>query len=1586
MNNCNDLIQGDDVVIQFRYKEDTDKLINRHNEYQIISEGLESSVLHPDIERKWYDSLIGFDERLRPVPDLSIPANKRYGIQNRPRQSMFKNRFEALKQTIERANLVLSKELIIDSYNLNALQSSESYPLASTGKYDVAVDNYSDLQFISTNKVSPATIELIISNGSIVSTNIVNSGRGYKVAPSYELEGPGSGALLNFTINNLGQITKVDIENGGAGYLETTRIVIRPFSVLVKTNENIFGKWSIYNWNGNEWFVQSVQDYDVRNYWEYIDWYDEGYNQFTTINYNISGTYLLPSLGDQIGDITKVNSTGSGGWVLLEKTNNRDTEDYTQNYKVVGRQNGTIQFLETLYNYSINSIGFDNRSFDSFFYDNNPATELRIILQTLKNDILIGNLKVEYNNLFFTSVRYCIAEQKAIDWIFKTSFIKAKYNVSELRNDVTFNSDNLQSFEDYLKEVKPYKTKIREYINVYDKVEPTNTSITDFDLPPYYSITDGSIVPNRAVVRDGNIEIATDEFETYPRKHYAENVGFEVKDIIIKDGGSGYTYAPKIIIEGESERPATAVAYLGYGKVTSIKITDPGKGYIKTPTIRVEGPQIENSTPAKLSVILGNGVVRTAHIRVKFDRLNKSVFIEQLAETETFTGTNVTSTFDLEWPMDLDRKKVRVFIDNKELLRSAYTYTNVDNNDKTYTRQQGRITFAQVPALGAVIRVEYYKPIDMLSAVDRIHHFYEPMTDLLGKDFAQLMKGIDYGGVEVKSIDFAGPSGWDTAGWYTDTWDTFDNTYEDEVFVADGSTVFVELSTPLEDGVTYNVYRGQSGSTNLIRLDDPNYGTPQQVNENAIIESIVGDGITTIIDLDTLGVTFGEGETLIVRKTTSDGSITPDPTSYDTQLVGGDLPYETAKGINAEEIIVDGDGFVNPITHAGPEELVPGLVTDALDIKVYTRDSEGNGVIYSQSYTTDGIQTLFDLGTIPSTNKAIFVKVNDILIEDTEYTLDHINNTLTFNSPPAANQELNIISQSIGTDALLDYGKFITDGSTTEIITTVDWVDGVSMSATVDGEPIDIVVINSETEGYELPNAKVGFRFNEVILEGRVVHYAVFSNSDSVNYSRVIVNNYEGDGTRTSFLLDDVPFNAIPLEHKILVKVNNNILNPGYNIKFTIPENNQRTYTFEKFQQPPGTLDIQEVKVFLNGEEAQTPSEWRYDVANASILLTDGTGNPGDIVEIFAINDGDYAFGYLNADGVWIDTPGTLHFKNPPALGDKVEIYQFSNHDILGIERVNYDVVSRYTLSDDEAPTYRLLKSGIINLRNPVVDAQYVWISKNGELLTPSVDYYVADDRTQVRLISTPSNDDVIDILQFTAPVGVEKFAFRQFKDMLNRTHYKRLDKAEVTLREPLNYYDQRIEVTDGSLLGVPNKGNNLPGIIWIDGERIEYFVKEGNTLRQIRRGTLGTGIKDVHAQGSKVFDQNVSKTMPYQDKTLSKAFIADGITSDFDPGFTISNINEVEVFVAGTRLRKTALDVFDPSTALDSPEGDTTVSADFTVSNNIVSLSVIPAEETQVMIVKKTGLIWSELGEQLALAENSIARFLRAGTSELPE
>ena len=124
-------------------------------------------------------------------------------------------------------------------------------------------------------------------------------------------------------------------------------------------------------------------------------------------------------------------------------------------------------FTDTLYNVGKSKVGFDSNNYDSVFFDAQPVTESRIILETLRDKIFVDNLEAEYNKLFLSSIRYAFSEQPNIDWAFKTSFVKAQHNLGELAQKVTFKNDNLESYQTYINEVKPYKTKVREFVSSY---------------------------------------------------------------------------------------------------------------------------------------------------------------------------------------------------------------------------------------------------------------------------------------------------------------------------------------------------------------------------------------------------------------------------------------------------------------------------------------------------------------------------------------------------------------------------------------------------------------------------------------------------------------------------------------------------------------------------------------------------------------------------------------------------------------------------------------------------------------------------------------------------------------------------------------------------------------------------------------------------------------------------------------------------------------------------------------------------------------------------------------------------------------
>ena len=110
------------------------------------------------------------------------------------------------------------------------------------------------------------------------------------------------------------------------------------------------------------------------------------------------------------------------------------------------------------------------------------------------------------------------------------------------------------------------------------------------------------------------------------------------------------------------------------------------------------------------------------------------------------------------------------------------------------------------------------------------------------------------------------------------------------------------------------------------------------------------------------------------------------------------------------------------------------------------------------------------------------------------------------------------------------------------------------------------------------------------------------------------------------------------------------------------------------------------------------------------------------------------------------------------------------------------------------------------------------------------------------------------------------------------------------------------IQVKDGTRLPEPNAAKNIPGVIFVDKERIEYFTKSGDTLGQLRRGTLGTGIK-AHSSGTQVVDASGTQTIPYAETVYTNTFTGDGSTTVFALSQTPSSASELDIFIGGQRL-----------------------------------------------------------------------------------
>ena len=149
--------------------------------------------------------------------------------------------------------------------------------------------------------------------------------------------------------------------------------------------------------------------------------------------------------------------------------------------------------------------------------------------------------------------------------------------------------------------------------------------------------------------------------------------------------------------------------------------------------------------------------------------------------------------------------------------------------------------------------------------------------------------------------------------------------------------------------------------------------------------------------------------------------------------------------------------------------------------------------------------------------------------------------------------------------------------------------------------------------------------------------------------------------------------------------------------------------------------------------------------------------------------------------------------------------------------------------------------------------------------------------------------------------------------------------------------------------------------------------------MGQIKRGTLGTGIKE-HGSGAEVVDASGTQTIPYADTVYTNTFTGDGSTTVFALSQTPASASELDIFIGGQRLLLTSED---GSTINYSVDGSTTA----------VTLSTAPASGTQIKVLHKKGQVWYTAldgnpadGKGLQASSTQQAKFIANEPTNAPE
>ena len=823
--NCNNYISDSNTILHLDYATTQNSNII-HNEYELVQENSNLSVIPNKILNKLVDSLTGADTFGNPVPDYSLTTAERYGVSIRPRQTMFVNKNTAVENFVQYVNSIFKQYAIAEEFDLATLYLAEPAPTVwdQTGK-NVIVETLEERSYLNTADLDATKYPVIVPK---------------------DLSKPYGETITQYQSQRILVMHDSDFDNEWAVYEVQTIVGNVVTYKLIRT-----------------------QSYKTQDYWSKVDWFDSTYDPTIKPTYTVETEKDIAKLSIVAGTVVRVKNNGANQFIVYRF-------DTATTKTLVGVENGTIQLSNALWAHDTHKIGFDNDEFDIVKYDLNPTIEFRNIINAIKDDIFVDELGGQFNKLFFVILNYIMSEQRMVDWAFKTSFVSVIHKLRKLEQYPNFIKDNQTFYEDYINEVKPYRTKIREYLIDYEGNDTGNVHPTDFDLPSYFD-TDFNVwrSPSGEHARDALLLSTFPQYADWQANHTCV-----IESVAVINRGYGYSAAPKLTVVGGGGTGAVLQATLDIylGSIIKIIVLNPGTGYTSTPTIVVDGDGInENGTQtAVLYPMLSNTKIRSFDTHLKFDRTSYSSDVKQWAPHSAYMKDEIVS---------YNNKSFRV-IDHLcsgpdvgiDPVTGVYVITGVyvdPTKFETYTPTPTDVILEWYPysayLKGDVVRYTVWDLNPNRTSNSRTFYYYKAIS-------GKLSSGTYFIVTDYVNLTAAGN--------------------EAEYALLNAADRVMASYAPTVGMPAKNLERLFTGTEYLGNDIDGTHYHHETING---IEYTV-DNFGNLVEIDTL---------------------------IESHYVGED-------GVNPEDIGIVGGGYIDVYNSHAPEEFLPGMIYDTLDIKVFT--------------------------------------------------------------------------------------------------------------------------------------------------------------------------------------------------------------------------------------------------------------------------------------------------------------------------------------------------------------------------------------------------------------------------------------------------------------------------------------------------------------------------------------------------------------------------------------------------------------------------------------------------------------------------
>jgi FG-GAP repeat len=1017
LHNIGSFLSGNTTILHADY----DTLMNTniiHSEYQLVQEGNSNSIIPKRIVDKLVDSLSGIDTTGAAVPNAALTPQTRLGLGVAPNQTLFVSRSAALQNWIEFVNNVLIQFPVVKEFNINALY--QSAPLPDTASYDISVATYVDLTYIETSRIHAGYAVLVTAdetnkgiwtvytwNGTAWAltnkqsyftpfywslTDWYDSTYDSTVLPKYvvpisadvaklslvvgdtvKVLNNGNGEFAVYRVASDGSVDIVGIQNGT---LQLSKSIITSAAaneiriIFNAIKDNIFVDTLAVYFNQMFFFLVNY----ILTEQPTVDW------AFKTSF--ISILHKLRRL-DQPANYSQDNQTYYESYINEVKPYRTSIRDYLIDYQ------GDDQYSGDSTDFDIPSTYIS--SYGAYRSPNGADPRDSIWLSTLPQySQWFKNYSYKIGDVFVSNTGSGYTLPPAV------TVVGGGGTGANIQAVINYTTGGIEDFV----VVNPghgYTSQPTIFIN------GTGTGAFGYaKLVNNYQIdsllTTEVHTFNNVVVTSGNIvsQANTGAFGTV----YTSSTGNVVSLINVNGSFNSSDYifsdAANLHTNVTSTTSFTQFVNKSYNLIRSMATTITFDRTTYSSNIITWAPNI---TVTSNSIVSHNGAAYQATSNV-------------YSTTILTTNGNIVANIGDYITQSNSTANARVI--SVSANAQVITVANLTSN---YTRRQGNLLVNNVDSNVVPIVVnnlfDYtkYTPLDnsyFVNAADRITAFYQPTVSMPSKDLAQLMSGIEYPGVTVTGVGFAD----ETSVFNSNI--IYSSATEHAIY-SSNVTIPSLLVTITSSAVVYTgnvITQDVSGATGIVYATSTDnnitlidvvgtFDTTHYISSNS---SNLGVKVTTSsafnqdtrqnkVDFTALGYSAGQPIVLIDTDTSTQNELIITEVDTWRLVVSGTVPTTTigsnlalkyydynnptyldsiiSSNYNTPDsnvrISVDGGAYYDTFSSHAPEELVPGVTYDNLNMVVTTR-LQNNTV--STSY-----RVVHNMGAnAASTNTAIWPK------------------------------------------------------------------------------------------------------------------------------------------------------------------------------------------------------------------------------------------------------------------------------------------------------------------------------------------------------------------------------------------------------------------------------------------------------------------------------------------------------------------------------------------------------------------------------------------------------------------------------------